>query len=231
MRLRDEVTPDELVAAVALALGARVPAKKAAARTSADRMRDLRARRRGESDAPRPSQVTVRDGESDGGDAAGDAGGIQGGIPLQIVKGSDKDREIIGSNLMDSDATGDARDGESDECDASHVTPALSLVTPSVARAAKSPRASKTLLPDDWMPKPIHVARARREHQDLDQQAERFRLHAKANGRRMVDWDAAFTTWLIKAKEFAPAMARGRGPLQPNLPGGPTGFEGFKKVE
>ena len=45
---------------------------------------------------------------------------------------------------------------------------------------------------------------------DLELEADRFRLHAEANDRRAVRWDAAFSMWLSKATPPLPGMgARG----------------------
>ena len=45
---------------------------------------------------------------------------------------------------------------------------------------------------------------------DVTLEADRFRLHAEANDRRAVRWDAAFSMWLSKATPPLPGMgARG----------------------
>lgn len=65
------------------------------------------------------------------------------------------------------------------------------------------PRARKTSLPTTWEPTESHRARAVEVGVVLDREAEKFRLHAEANGRTQVSWNAAFTTWLIKSQEWA----------------------------
>lgn len=55
-------------------------------------------------------------------------------------------------------------------------------------------------LPDSWTPNDTHKAYAKTEGINLDFQAERFRTHAEANDRRIVNWDAAFKNWLLKAE-------------------------------
>ena len=55
-------------------------------------------------------------------------------------------------------------------------------------------------LPDSWAPNEAHTQYAGAEGIALDFQAERFRTHAEANDRRIVNWDAAFKNWLLKAE-------------------------------
>ena len=64
-------------------------------------------------------------------------------------------------------------------------------------------RTRKTRLPDNWQPNPEHHATAHRLHLNLDSEAEDFRNHAQAQGRRLVDWDAGFRSWLKKSAEYA----------------------------
>lgn len=64
-------------------------------------------------------------------------------------------------------------------------------------------RTRKTRLPDNWQPKPEHRETAHRLHLDLDSEAEDFRNHAQAQGRRLVDWDTGFRSWLKKSAEYA----------------------------
>lgn len=61
----------------------------------------------------------------------------------------------------------------------------------------------KSRLPDGWEPKDRHRARASELGLNFARELERFRLHAQATGRVMLDWDATFTTWLINAERFA----------------------------
>lgn len=87
-----------------------------------------------------------------------------------------------------------------------------------------SARARRTQLPGDWRPTVEHEARAAAEGLDLAAEAERFRLHAEATGRAMANWNAAFTTWLMNAKRFAPRGLPRRGTV-PQPSHGRTGFE------
>lgn len=37
----------------------------------------------------------------------------------------------------------------------------------------------------------------------LGREVEKFKAHAEANDRRAVNWNAAFTQWLIRSAEYA----------------------------
>jgi hypothetical protein len=69
------------------------------------------------------------------------------------------------------------------------------------------PRARETLLPKDWAPTAEHFARARELGVDLVREVESFRLHAETHQRRAARWNAAFTSWLLKAKPTVPKPA------------------------
>ena len=71
-------------------------------------------------------------------------------------------------------------------------------------------------LPASWAPNAGHAERAKSAGLDLAGELERFRLHAEGTGRLMLNWDAAFTTWLINAPKFAPRSGQRRGPVQPS---------------
>lgn len=80
-------------------------------------------------------------------------------------------------------------------------------------------KARKTELPPDWHPTDSHQQKASSLHLDLDRETEKFRLHAEATGRKMVRWNAAFSTWLINADDFASPRRNGK-PIQPANPQG-----------
>jgi hypothetical protein len=65
-------------------------------------------------------------------------------------------------------------------------------------------RAPETPLPESWKPNQTHREYAEANGLDLSAEAFRFRNHAIANDRRQRRWDATFTTWLSRAKDFAP---------------------------
>jgi hypothetical protein len=61
----------------------------------------------------------------------------------------------------------------------------------------------RSALPADWKPTPEHIERASKNGLNLDREAMRFRAHHEAKGSLMANWNAAFTTWLLNAVEFA----------------------------
>jgi hypothetical protein len=61
-------------------------------------------------------------------------------------------------------------------------------------------RKRQTPLPDDWAPTENHIRYAQSRGLDLGFEAQQFRLHAEAQDRRAVVWNAAFSQWLMKAK-------------------------------
>jgi hypothetical protein len=81
------------------------------------------------------------------------------------------------------------------------VTPtqslSLSLPDPLPKSGRKKPAHA---IPANWSPNEAHAQYAEAEGIALDFQAERFRTHAEANDRRLVNWDAAFKNWLLKAE-------------------------------
>jgi hypothetical protein len=86
--------------------------------------------------------------------------------------------------------------------DGSHIPQPASLNQQPAAPASR--RSPEHPLPDDWRPTPKHQAYAAANGLDLDREAFKFRNHAHANDRRQRQWDATFTTWLVKATEYAP---------------------------
>lgn len=83
------------------------------------------------------------------------------------------------------------------------VTPSQSQSHPSTSSSTKKSgarRKPEIPLPDDWTPKPAHVAYARERGVDGRHEEGQFRAHALANDRRQRDWDQAFRGWLGNAK-------------------------------
>lgn len=86
--------------------------------------------------------------------------------------------------------------------------------TPNGVVEEDTPRRSReTLLPSTWQPTPEHIHRAAETSLDLLVEAEKFRAHAATNERRAKNWNAAFTSWLIKAAEYAEKDRRRERPL------------------
>lgn len=58
-------------------------------------------------------------------------------------------------------------------------------------------------LPDDWAPTEAHTDYAKENGLDLDHEVLMFRSHAEANNRKQQRWNASFTGWLGKAKQWS----------------------------
>tara|TARA_R110002096_G_scaffold170388_12_gene342779 strand:- start:832 stop:1584 length:753 start_codon:yes stop_codon:yes gene_type:complete len=65
-------------------------------------------------------------------------------------------------------------------------------------------------LPQKWTPTNAHRERASAAGTDIEREAERFRLHAETNERTAKNWNAAFTTWLMRSEDFSQSH-RGKG--------------------
>ena len=74
----------------------------------------------------------------------------------------------------------------------------------------------KRRIPADWQPSERERTTAREKGLDCDAEAAHFRDHHTAKGESMLDWDAAFRTWLRNAVKFA-----NRGGRQAALPAAP----------
>jgi hypothetical protein len=73
-----------------------------------------------------------------------------------------------------------------------------------------------TSLPSDWQPTEKHWQK-RSEGIDVQREAEKFRLHAEATGRAMVNWNAAFSQWLLNARPTpGAAVIAAAPPLDPS---------------
>lgn len=68
------------------------------------------------------------------------------------------------------------------------------------AKASSKAKAKDIPIPSDWAPTTAHEDRAQERNLNLNHESEAFQLHAETHGRRCVNWNSAFTTWLIKAK-------------------------------
>jgi hypothetical protein len=76
----------------------------------------------------------------------------------------------------------------------------------------KSTKERASSLPSGWAPNQGHAEVATEERVDLEREATKFRDHAASEGRRQLDWDAAFRNWLRKARDFQrPSQQSGDG--------------------
>lgn len=62
-------------------------------------------------------------------------------------------------------------------------------------------------LPATWVPNGAHIEYAKSRLLNLEQETERFKLHAETHDRRLRDWDAGFRMWLSKATPSLPKSA------------------------
>lgn len=78
-------------------------------------------------------------------------------------------------------------------------------------------RRARSIEPD-WKPRQQERDRAADAGLDADREAEHFRDHHSAKGSRMLDWDAAFRTWLRNALRFnGGRRAKALTPLEAQL--------------
>ncbi len=89
----------------------------------------------------------------------------------------------------------------------SKLTTETESETESATSKEVASRARSTRIPDDWAPSAEHIAKAKELGISLAREVEAFRLHAEAHDRHAVRWNAAFSSWMMKAK---PAPARPR---------------------
>ncbi|AXX32047.1 hypothetical protein KCV87_32285 [Actinosynnema pretiosum subsp. pretiosum] len=186
------------------------------------------------------STDALSDALSGEGGAAPGAGGVRPpvhpGAPLPTVPMPDTLFSQVDSlSGAVSDAAQDGASGSDGvvECLVSSEVPQPSTLVPRASGAAaatggatkrKSGKGGTstraTRLPADWAPTDAHHERAAQLGLNVAHQAELFRLHAETNDRRARQWNAAFTTWLIKAPEFDRSDRSGRAPRAlPAVPG------------
>lgn len=72
-------------------------------------------------------------------------------------------------------------------------------------------RIKETRLPKDWAPTVSHMELAKNRGVDIIAEADNFRLHAETHDRHAARWNAAFTTWLKKAKSSQRTVGAARG--------------------
>lgn len=94
------------------------------------------------------------------------------------------------------------------------VTPSLSpsLPIPVPKELPASRKKPKSSLSDSWAPNETHTKYASDEGIDLPFQVARFRTHAEANDRRIVNWDAGFRNWLLTAERKSPPKPAASSP-------------------
>jgi uncharacterized protein YdaU (DUF1376 family) len=74
--------------------------------------------------------------------------------------------------------------------------------TPPSVEAGERKAKRKAALPSDWKPNEGHHSQAGKNGLNVELEAEQFRDYHTAKGSVMLDWDAAFRTWLRNAVKF-----------------------------
>lgn len=75
------------------------------------------------------------------------------------------------------------------------------------AMQVASRRRPEVPLPSSWAPTQKHFEFAREHHLDIATEVDAFRNHAETHDRRARNWDAAFRTWLTKARPKLAAVS------------------------
>lgn len=84
-------------------------------------------------------------------------------------------------------------------------------------RDERSPQATSrtkrtTLIPDDWTPNALTLAWAEQEgytSDEITRESAKFVNHYAATGKRMIDWQRAFQTWMARSREFNGGRSNG----------------------
>lgn len=95
--------------------------------------------------------------------------------------------------------------GDADPSVEGHATSTSTSTSTNASHSSARTKSREVSLPQAWVPTQEHIDRAKTLGVDVVSEAESFRLHAEAHGRRAVNWNAAFTMWLKKAQ---PAKTR-----------------------
>ena len=95
--------------------------------------------------------------------------------------------------------------------------PAFALDATTTTKAPRSKReprraGTRTAMDPEFGPTPANVELAVSLGLDADDERRKFLLHHAKHGNMFVSWPAAFASWLLKAREFAP-RASGNGPV------------------
>lgn len=95
------------------------------------------------------------------------------------------------------------------QADPLRTTTATTTATEASLPADDDAKKPAVKLPKNWAPTASHIERAREKNVDVIEQAEAFKLHAETHDRRAANWNAAFTTWLTKARPSSRQIAEG----------------------
>lgn len=141
--------------------------------------------------------------------AAGKLGGKASGESRRDAKQADEAPEP---------ASREAETAASAEAGPTRPVPTQPNPTPEGKSERRKRRAPEEPLPDGWAPDDTHRSLAVEQGVDCDHEAAKFRDHAAANDRRQRDWDAAFRTWLRRARDYG--ATNGNARASPGAKGG-----------
>ena len=122
-----------------------------------------------------------------------------------LAKAGRKGGKAKQRNKLDgaSQATARLQPGSSIRAEQSRADKSRTDTPPSVEHASEGGKKKrKAALPPDWRPNEGHQSRAKASGLNVELEAEAFRDHHTAKGSVMLDWDAAFRTWLRNAVKF-----------------------------
>lgn len=91
-----------------------------------------------------------------------------------------------------------------DQANPLHTSTSTATTTEALLPAEDEPKKPSIRIPKDWAPTASHIQRGREKRIDVLTQAEHFKNHAETHDRRAANWNAAFTTWLMKSKPEEP---------------------------
>lgn len=134
------------------------------------------------------SAVRAKTAAEDPGEIGLTSGNI--GHPIGKRSGSDRSSESVSDRKSREEESREEEEGSVGTYRGDPATSGRELETVS----------PDTVFPRSWTPATRHRAYAMENRLDLQHEARMFAEHARANGRTAVDWDAAFMTWLGKAK-------------------------------
>lgn len=106
--------------------------------------------------------------------------------------------------------------GDADPTGEGRATSTSTSTSTNASHSSERAKSREVRLPKDWKPTTDHINRAKDLGVDVTSEAESFRLHADAHDRRAVNWNAAFTMWLKKAKSSPSQGANSRRDIAKN---------------
>lgn len=146
----------------------------------------------------------------------------------RVRRSREKDRgfesDVTGAALHSVTETNGSESNDIAEADTEEEAKADQEPPSGAKRARKSPvekserRKPRHALPPEWRPTPEHLDRARGLGLNCRVEYEKFRAQAESTGRILANWNAGFTTWLLRAPEFAGRSSGTRRSAEPRQP-------------